>query len=65
MRYGNEEGKTSITMKENPLAKQNKSNTKSDALANSDWPKDINGRPDFASMTSDQRLAYHTRRLSL
>ena len=65
MRYGDEGGKTSITMTQNPLAKHNKSNVKSDSVANSDWPKDVNGRPDFASMTADQRLAYHTRRLGL
>ena len=27
------------------------------------WPTKANGGPDFASMTADQRLAYHSARL--
>ena len=65
MRYGDEDGKTTITFKQNPLAKQKNPDTSVDSVSNSDWPKDVNGRPDFASMNADQRLAYHTRRLGL
>ena len=65
MRYGHESCKTSITLSKNPLAKQSRSENKSQSSTNSDWPKDVNGRPDFASMTADQRLTYHTRRLGL
>jgi hypothetical protein len=35
------------------------------APTNQDWPKQINGSPDFASMNSQQRLAYDRARLRL
>ena len=44
--------------------KKDKSNTKSKST-DIDWPTEVDGRPDFGAMTPDQRLAYHTRRLSL
>ena len=59
MRYGDEGGKTIVTMLANPMAKRKPKASKPDAV----WPTKANGRPDFASMTADQRLAYHTARL--
>ncbi|MED5454327.1 MAG: hypothetical protein VX961_07355 [Verrucomicrobiota bacterium] len=64
MRYGSEGNKTSITITKNPLVKKDKVNTKS-KITDIDWPTEVDGRPDFGAMTPDQRLAYHTRRLSL
>ena len=64
MRYGSEGNKTSITITKNPLVKKDKANTKS-KITDIDWPTEVDGRPDFGAMTPDQRLAYHTRRLSL
>ena len=52
MRYGDEGGKTIVTM---PPAKRN--------TPAASWPTKANGAPDFASMTADQRLAYHSARL--
>ena len=65
MRYGDDGCKTIINITKNPIAKQSRSENKSQSSTNSDWPKDVNGRPDFSSMTADQRLAYYTGRLSL
>ena len=55
MRYGDEGGKTIVTMPAKRLAKRKSSNAA--------WPIKSDGAPDFASMTADQRLAYHTARL--
>ena len=55
MRYGDEGGKTIVTMPAKRLAKRKSSNAA--------WPTKADGAPDFASMTADQRLAYHTARL--
>ena len=55
MRYGDEGGKTIVTMPGKRLAKRN--------TPNAAWPTKADGAPDFASMTADQRLAYHTARL--
>ena len=59
MSYGDEGGKTSETMPANPKVKRKPKASKPDA----DWPTKAGGRPDFASMTAAQRLAYHTARL--
>jgi len=55
MRYGDEGGKTIVTMPAKRLAKRKSSNAA--------WPTKSDGAPDFVSMTADQRLAYHTARL--
>ena len=59
MRYGDEGGKTSVTMPANPMAKRKPKASKPDAV----WPTKANGRPDFTAMTPGQRLAYHSQRL--
>jgi hypothetical protein len=62
MRYGDEGGKTSVTMPANPLAKRTKPADEA-TLVDSTWPTKADGRPDFAAMTPVQRLAYHSQRL--
>ena len=55
MRYSDTGGKPSVAIRNNPLAKQKQPSTT--------WPTKPGGTPDFASMSADQRLAYHTGRL--
>jgi len=62
MCYGNECGKTSVTMPGNPLVKRTKPADEA-TIVDSAWPTKADGRPDFAAMTPVQRLAYHSQRL--
>ena len=55
MRYGDTDGKPSVAIRNNPLAKR--------ARPSATWPTKPGGTPDFASMSADQRLSYHTTRL--
>ena len=59
MRYGDTGGKPSVAIRNNPLAKRKPESPQPDAA----WPTKPGGAPDFASMSADQRLAYHTARL--
>ena len=60
MRYGDTGGRPSVAIRNNPLAKSKPQSSQPDAA----WPTKPGGTPDFASMSADQRLAYHTARLS-
>jgi len=60
MRYGDTGGSPSVAIRNNPLAKRKTESPQPDAA----WPTKPNGVPDFGSMSADQRLAYHTARLS-
>ena len=60
MRYSDTGGSPSVTIRNNPLAKSKTRPLQLDAA----WPTKPSGAPDFGSMSADQRLAYHTARLS-
>ena len=60
MRYGDAGGRPSVAIRNNPLAKRKTESPQPDAT----WPTKPSGAPDFRSMSADQRLAYHTARLS-
>ena len=60
MRYGDAGGTPSVAIRNNPLAKRKTESPQPDAT----WPTKPNGVPDFGLMSADQRLAYHTARLS-
>lgn len=60
MRYGDAGGTPSVAIRNNPLAKRKTESSQPEAT----WPTKPNGVPDFGSMSADQRLAYHTARLS-
>ena len=53
MKYVEPNGRTRVELRENPLAN----------ATPTPWPKSVNGHPDFAKMTSEQRLAYDQARL--
>jgi hypothetical protein len=55
MRYSDTGGKPSVAIRNNPLAKHKQ--------PSATWPTKPGGKPDFASMSADQRLSYHTTRL--
>ncbi|MBT7028824.1 MAG: hypothetical protein HN969_14835, partial [Verrucomicrobia bacterium] len=59
MRYSDTDGKPSVAIRNNPLAKSKLQSSQ----PVSPWPIKSSGAPDFASMSADQRLAYHTARL--
>lgn len=58
---------SSVVVTNNPLANsaaRSRSSSVTAANPNGDWPKRADGSPDFAQMTSAQRLAYDGARLS-
>ncbi len=57
MRYSDTGGSPSVAIRNNPLAKRKPE------PASVVWPTKPGGEPDFASMSADHRLAYHTARL--
>ncbi len=59
MRYSDTGGSPSVAIRNNPLTKNKPISPQSDTA----WPTKSSGAPDFASMSADQRLAYHTARL--
>jgi hypothetical protein len=55
--------KSKIEVRNNPLAKKPAAGSVTKTAADADWPKKENGKPDFSSMSADQRRAYHRSRL--
>jgi hypothetical protein len=56
--------RSSVPISNNPLATAPTRSENSGAQRNGEWPKNPDGSPDFARMTSAQRLAYDSSRLA-
>jgi hypothetical protein len=60
MRYSDTGSRSSVGISNNPLAKHRQVSPQPGTA----WPTKSSGAPDFASMSADERLAYHTSRLN-